>query len=159
MLQTHLPIFPNEVTNITSELAFKKEDGVVTYFNFSMPIFRHNENELATFRMITSQFCVNKNATQSQIARAFGVTLVSVKRWVKVYKEKGPKGFYEPRNTRGAVVLTAIKLQEAQDLLSKGIAVREIAKQLSLKANTISKAIRAGRLYCPAKKKKKKQPQ
>ena len=33
MIQTHLPIFPEGVTNITADLAFKKEQGIITYFN------------------------------------------------------------------------------------------------------------------------------
>jgi transposase len=153
MLQTLLPIFPCGITNITDELAVQKENGVVTYFNFSMPVFTHGENDVTTFRMITSQFCVNGNTTQAEIARAFGVSLISVKRSVKLYREQGPKGFYRPRNTRGATVLTSVVLKEVQDLLNQGLVVRNIAKQLKLKQNTIEKAIRVGRLQKPIKKK------
>ena len=32
MLQTQLPIFPDEVANIMPELAFKKEDGISSIF-------------------------------------------------------------------------------------------------------------------------------
>ena len=53
------------------------------YAHGSMPVFSHDKDDIQAFRMITSQFYVNGNATQSQIARAFGVTLVSVKRAVK----------------------------------------------------------------------------
>lgn len=154
MLQAKFPIFPESVTYITPDLAFKKENGTITYFNFSMPVFMHGENEINTFRMITSQFCVNGNATQAQISRAFGVTLISVKRAVSLYRKKGPKGFYEPRNTRGAAVLTEPVLNEIQTLLDKGDAVKEIAKNMELKPNTIDKAIRAGRLRVSSKKKK-----
>jgi hypothetical protein len=31
-----------------------------------LPVFSHAENDVATFRMITSQFCVNGTAKQSQ---------------------------------------------------------------------------------------------
>lgn len=154
MLQTKLPIFPEGITNITSDLAFKKENGRVTYFNFSMPVFVHGEEEYETFRMITSQFYVNGTATQAEISRAFGVTLVSVKRSVKIYKQYGPKGFYRPRNTRGAVVLTDKVLKEIQALLFEGETVKDIAEKLKLKQNTIDKAIRAGRLHKLTKKKK-----
>ena len=152
MLQTKLPIFPHGVTQITSDLAFKNETGRITYFNFSMPVFTHGENEIDTFRMITSQFCVNGNTTQAEISRAFGVTLISVKRSVKCYRTLGPKGFYQPRNTRGPAVLTESVLQSIQELLDNQVTVREIAKQLDLKSNTIDKAIRAGRLHNPVKK-------
>ena len=104
MPQLQLPMFPEGVTHITNQLAFKKEDGQVTYFNGHMPVFSHAESDIATFRMITSQFCATGHVKQSEIIRAFGVTSISVKRSVKTYREKGPKGFYAPRVTRGAAL-------------------------------------------------------
>ncbi len=53
MPQMQLPLFPEGVTHITADLAFKKENGIITYFNFSMPVFMHEANEAETFRMIT----------------------------------------------------------------------------------------------------------
>jgi len=88
MPQMQLPIFPDGVEHINAQLAFEKRNGQVTYFNGSMPVFIHDENDVATFRMITAQFCINGNATQAEIARAFGVTLISVKRAVKRYRER-----------------------------------------------------------------------
>ena len=152
MIQTHLPIFPEGVTNITADLAFKKEQGIITYFNFSMPVFTHAEEEIETFRMITSQFCVNGYVKQTDIIRTFGVTKISVKLALKLYREKGPRGFYEPRNTRGAAVLTGPVLKEIQQDLDQGLTVFEIAKNRALKSNTINKAIRANRLHKPLKK-------
>jgi hypothetical protein len=45
------------------------------------------------FRMITSQFCGHGGARQSDIIRVFGITPISVKHSVKIYRQKGPKGF------------------------------------------------------------------
>jgi hypothetical protein len=70
MPQIQLPIFPVGVTHITPLLAFSKQDGRVTYFNGSMPVFVHDEEDVASFRMITAQFCVNGNAKQADIVRA-----------------------------------------------------------------------------------------
>ena len=69
MPQLHLPMFPTGVTHITSELAFEKKDGCITYFNGHMPVFTHGEKDVATFRMITSQFCESGYAKQSDIIR------------------------------------------------------------------------------------------
>jgi hypothetical protein len=146
MPQLHLPLFPSGVTQITDELAFWKKDGAVTYFNGHLPVFTHPENDIATFRMITSQFCVNGRAKQSDIIRAFGVTSISVKRSVKIYREKGPKGFYAPRVTRGAAVLVKPVVAEAEELFAEGASEAEVAEKLQLKRNTLQKAIRAGRV-------------
>jgi len=153
MPQMHLPFFPDGVEHITSELAFEKKDARVTYFNGHMPVFLHAEDDIATFRMITAQFCINGNAKQADISRAFGVTLISVKRAVKLYREKGVAGFYEEPNRRGAAVLTEEVLKQAQGLLDEGLETSEVAEELAVKRNTLDKAIRAGRLHKPTKKK------
>jgi transposase-like protein len=154
MPQLQLPIFPEGVAHITPELAVQKADGQVTYFNGSMPVFGHAEQDVATFRMITSQFCVNGNAKQADIVRTFGVPAISVKRGVKRYREQGVRGFYAPRNTRGPAVLVGEVIDKAQQLLDEGQGVAEVAQQLGIKPNTLAKAARAGRVHVPAKKKR-----
>jgi hypothetical protein len=152
MPQLQLPIFPDGVTHITEQLAIMKRDGQVTYFNGHMPVFMHAETDVATFRMITSQFCVSGHVKQSDIIRTFGVTSISVKRSVKTYREKGPKGFYAPRVTRGAAVLVDDVVCEIEGLLAGGSSPAEVAKALGVKLNTIQKAMREGRIRAPIKK-------
>ena len=135
MPQLHLPMFPTGVTHITSELAFEKKDGCITYFNGHMPVFTHEESDIATFRMITSQFCESGYARQRDIIRAFGVTSISVKRSVKLYREKGTRGFYAPRVTRGAAGganLLRPFLQRVRRLLAHDFTCRTAASYLLL---------------------------
>jgi transposase-like protein len=153
MAQMHLPLFPDGMEHITSELVFEKRDGQVTYFNGHRPVFIHAEQDIRTFRMITAQFCINGSAKQADIARAFGVTLISVKRAVKLYREKGVSGFYEEPKRRGPAVLTAEVLHEAQRRFDEGLDISEVAEQLDVKRDTLAKAVRAGRLHKPTKKK------
>jgi hypothetical protein len=145
-----LPIFPAGVTEINDKLAFKKEDGVVTYFSATMPIFRHSETDLASFKMITSQFYVLDMAQQSEIVSAFAINAQLVKRAVKLFREKGPPGFFEPKKNRGPGVLTESVLMDAQSLLDQGMAPGSVAQQLGQKADTIRKAISSGRLHRPS---------
>ncbi len=152
MPQVQFPFFPEGVTHITPLLAFSKQDGQVTYFNGNMPVFIHDEDDLASFRMINAQFCVNGNAKQAQIGRAFGISKISLKRAVKLYREAGPKGFYTPRKRRGAAVLTSPVLADAQQLLDEGLETTEVADRLGIKRDTLSKAVRAARLHKPVKK-------
>ncbi len=153
MTQKRLPVFPEGVVQIGPTLACQKMDGQVTYFNGSMPVFVHGEHDIRTFRMIVAQFCINGNVKQADICRAFGVTTISVKRAVKLYREKGVAGFYEKRNPRGPAVLTKEVLKNAQEQFDEGLEISEVAEQLGLKSNTVAKAVRAGRLHKPVKKK------
>jgi hypothetical protein len=156
MPQIQLPVFPVGSTHITNELAVKKESRTVFYFNGSMPVFSHDEDDLASFRMITSQFCVNSHANQSDIVKVFGVTAISVKRSVELYCKEGPKGFYKPRETRGGPVLTPTILDHVQTYLNEGHNVAEIAQKCHVKKDTIKKAIQDGRLIKPTAAEEKK---
>ena len=146
MPQIQLPIFSSGITLITNELGYECRDGTVTYFVGQLPVFQHPEDDVATFRMITSQFVVNGNVRQVDISRAFGVPSISVKRAVSLYREKGAAGFYAPRRGRGASVLTPDVLETLQGLLDDGIPRAQAAHQFGLKPNTVAKAVRAGRL-------------
>ena len=153
MPQTQLPFFPEGVTQISDLLAFRVEDGRVTYFNGNMPVFIHDKGDTATFRMITAQFCANGNARQAEVARVFGIPKVTVKRAVKRYREEGPKGFYTPRKARGAAVLTPGVMAEAQRLLDEGLEPADVARRLDILPDTVLRPFaRAG---CASALKKK----
>jgi transposase len=78
-----------------------------------------------------------------------------VKRNVKRLKEEGSSKFFQKRKGRSAHVLTAGVIEKAQNLLNKGHNAAEVARRLDLKANTIRKAIQAGRLKKKEKIRKK----
>ena len=62
-------------------------------------------------------------------------------------------GFYEEPKRRGAAVLTTEVLEKAQELLDEGLETSAVAEQLGVKRDTLAKAIGAGRLHKPTKKK------
>lgn len=154
MPQMQLPIFPHGATEINVNLGFMREGEEVTYIYGHLPIFSHKVEDIKTFRLIISQLYLNGSAKQSEICRAFGVSKIFVKRSVKLYREKGSSGFYEEPRRRGAGVLTASVLEKVQQLLDEGESIPAISEQLKLKADTLRKAIRSGRLHLPVKKKK-----
>jgi transposase len=153
MAQRQLPVFPDGIIPITAQLSCGKQDGRVIYFHGALPVFSHAEADRSSFRMITAQFCVSGAAKQAEIVRAFRVTTISLKRAVKRYREQGPKGFYTPRPSRGAAVLTPAVLAQAQQLFDEGLETTAVAQRLGLKRDTLAKAVAAGRLHQPSKKK------
>jgi len=98
MPQTRLPIFPEAVELINNYIGVVKKEGRVYYFNGSMPVFQHSEDDYASFRLFTTQLVINGNVTQAEIVRAFGVSSSSVKRWVSKYREKGQEAFFSRSN-------------------------------------------------------------
>ena len=154
MPQTLLPVFPAEAIPINEIVSFCKRDGAVYYFHGCMPIFTHAEGDLKSFRLFASQLVVNGSCTQAELVRAFGVSSISMKRHVKKLQAGGSQAFFAARRKRQPRVLTAEVLLRAQALLAEGQARAAVAKALDIKLDTLSKAVRAGRLVEPSKKKR-----
>lgn len=146
MPQMWLPIFPKGSTDINNILAFVSDGENITYFNGMMPVFTHHKDDIESCRLILSQFYVNGNATQSEIIRALGIPPVTLKRAVKLFRKKGPKGFFEPQKRGGPRVLTPTVVEEINRLLNDDKSLDDIADQLGIKKGTILKGIQQGRV-------------
>ena len=152
MPQTLLPCFPPENTPINDLVSFCRREGSVYYFHGCLPVFTHAVEDLRSFRMFTSQLVVNGNCSQAEVVRAFGISSVSMKRYVKLYRAGGPPAFFKQPGRRGATVLTGAVSAQAQALLSAGVDRLAVARQLGLKPNTLAKAFHGGRLVEPKTK-------
>lgn len=151
MPQVQLPVFPHGSTLITPELACLRKENQVAYFNGHLPVFTHPADDLASFRLFTTQLIVNGTATQGQIARVFGVPVRTIKRCVKRYRERGASAFFTAAPKRQGHRLSAERLAQAQGMLEEGQPVPRISEQLGVLATTLHKAIDHGRLR-PVKK-------
>jgi hypothetical protein len=100
MPQLQLPIFQEGTHLITENLGYRREEREVSYLHGMMPVFIHDVEDTASFQMIVSQFYINGNARQVDIIKAFGIKPLALKRWVKKYREGGPKAFYIERRGR-----------------------------------------------------------
>src|ERR1035437_7136417 len=114
MPQLQLPMFPAGVTEINSQIAVQKEAGRGFYLHAHLPVFQHEEQDVRSFRMFTSQMIAGG----------------TVKRYVKVYRDHGSKGFYasQPRHS-SASVLKGPVLEQAQQLLDGARSVPEVAAE------------------------------
>lgn len=146
MPQVQLPIFPVGTTAITAELGFERREQQVVYRNGHLQVFTHGVDDLASFRFFTTQLIVNGTASQSQIAKAFGVPLRTVKRYCRQFRQQGAKAFFKPPVRRQGHRLTLELLAEVQRLLDQGQSVPTISQQTGLLATTLHKAIDQGRL-------------
>ncbi|MFH2129081.1 MAG: hypothetical protein ABIK68_01805, partial [bacterium] len=77
----------------------------------------------------------------------FGIPSITMKRAVKLYREKGPPGFFEkPKRVKKPRVMTPVVLKTAQSLLDEGKDRFETAKELGIKTDTFYRALRDGKL-------------
>jgi hypothetical protein len=129
-------------------IAVVKREGVVWYFNYDMPIYSHDEHDLASFRMITSSLCDKGHCKLVVIERVFKVTAISVKRALKQYRKQGIKSFYISKRPKVMPrVLHGEVLQQVQELLDAELTPRAIEDKIGIKADTIRNAIEDGRLH------------
>lgn len=156
MPQVQLPMFPAGCVEINRDLACRIEGDKVIYFNGHLPVFTHPKDDLASFRLFTSQLIVQGGATQGHIAKAFGVPLVASKRATKLFRERGSAGFFVLPPRREGTKLNAPKLEQSRGLLLAGQPLMVVSQQTGVLVDTLRKAIKAGRL--PAPKKKKPRP-
>jgi hypothetical protein len=152
LLQKLLPLFSSDVTLINRYIGFVNRDGFVYYFNGQMPLFRHEPNDLDSFKMFMAQLHVNGNVKQAEINRTFNLNPINMKRWTKKYIEGGAGSFY--RNGNGGSgnsgkprVLTESVIEKVQSLFDQGYSPSEVGVQLGLKADTLRKAIKSGKLH------------
>ena len=157
MPQVQLPLFPAGTTPLNDALAVACRDGQVTYYNGHLPVFTHAQDDLAAFRLFTSQLIVNGSASHGDIRRAFGLPKIAVQRAVNRYRAGGAAAFFVPPKPRVGRKLTPVVVPQVQGLLDQGELVPAISQVTGVLANTIRKAIRAGRLR-PATKKKNPPP-
>src|SRR6266542_5930191 len=111
MPQVQLPIFPAGSVEINRDLACRCEGDQVIYYHGHLPVFTHARNDLASFRLFTSQLIVQGSATQGHVAKAFGVPLIAIKRSTQLYRERGAAGFFVPKARREGAKLNAQKLE------------------------------------------------
>jgi prepilin-type processing-associated H-X9-DG protein len=149
-LQALLPLIPDGASSINDRISVIRENGRWAYFLGVAPIFDHPEEDRRSFRMFTAGLVCQGSCKQSEIVRTFRVSVNSVKRSVKKYREEGIASFFQPRKGRGATVLTDEVLAQAQGLLSCGSSRSEVAVQLGVRYDTLRKAINQGRLREPA---------
>ena len=147
MAQMQLPVFFEGTIPITNDVGYEKRDGRVYYFYGTMPVFSHALDDLDSFRMIMSQLYVNGNVTQSVLAQVFQIKPLSLKRWVKRYRQDGPGAFFKSRKGGSkARILTPDVLEKVQGRLNEGATISELSRELKLSYDVLRKAVSDGRL-------------
>lgn len=151
--QLRLPLYPDAPTHVSDAVSVVKRDGTVWWFHQGMPLGAHAADDVASFRQQSSMLCDGGACQLVEVERAFGVSAISVKRALKLYRAGGARAFFERKRTvREGPVMTAARVVEIQALIDRGLSDRQIGDHLGLKRDTIYRAVKAGRLHRPEKR-------
>lgn len=148
MGQQILPLYIEGESQINEKIHYEynKESATIYYYLYCHPLYSHEVKDRTSFQLVTAQLIVYGHCRNVEIVKAFGVSSISVKRAVKKYRTGGISAFVKKRATRGAKVLTDEMLLKAQKLLDEGESRTNVAQNLGIKSNTLSKGIQAGKL-------------
>ena len=149
--QLILPLIPSGATEINHHVCVWRSEDRWTYFLGDHPIYSHHPSDQQLFRLFTSMLIDTGACRQIEIITTFGVSKSSADRAVKLLRAEGTEGFFKKRKVRyGGTVLTAVKLEKAQQLLQQQCDRHEVAAEVDVPYDTLRKAISAGRLVVPA---------
>jgi len=94
MPQATLPLFTDDMTIVNFRLGVQKRDGIVYYFNGSLPFYQHLEKDRSSFKNILCQILSNNLATRSELSSAFQIPARSISRWLAEFKLGGGGSFF-----------------------------------------------------------------
>jgi len=150
MPQQILPLIPRGATEINGLVSVWRDVERWTYFMGTYPIYSHDKTDQHMFRLITSQMIESGACRQVDVTTTFGVSKSSVIRSVNKLRKGGAKAFFvQRRGRRGGKVLTPEVIKKAQSLLDQGYTRRDVSQELTVRYDTIRKAINDDRLREP----------
>ena len=128
-------------TYINASLWFVDQDGYRVVFRWHEPLYRVALTDTVHVRQVAVSLRQSKLATQAEIAKAFGHSEVTQRRWERRYEEDGLDGLRDKARPGGRPHLS--KGQEAfvRRWFKAGESNREMAKRLGVGEATIRRAL------------------
>ena len=145
-LQYRMPFLPNHADMVSEHLAVARQDGPVTFFDASGPIFicdAHDEGSLR-FAAVMLTNPVLGLATPSQMATVLGRHRSRVHEYRKRYQDGGAKALDVRR--RGPRGPTKFKGSVSPERRPASTWARKVAKLVGVNEKTIRNAVTEGRL-------------
>jgi transposase-like protein len=151
MKQGILPLIPSGASNIDGLFSVSRSATEVIWFQGCHPIRVHPVNDHASQRAMMAFLHEHGGVPQARLAQVLGVHANTVLASVRLYRQKGDAGFYEPTRVRGAEVMTADVIQRCNTLLREGQSRSEVAAAVGVRKCNIDKAIQQKRLPPPTR--------
>jgi len=129
-------------TSINGSVYFVERDGYRVVFHWEMPIYRVAVADVVHLREVAVNLRLSELATQEEIARAFGHTVITQSRWEHAFQKDGMEGLLPKRPSGRHPALD--KSQDA--LLRKWFRQKlsncEMAQRLSVDEATIRRTLK-----------------
>jgi transposase len=129
-------------TYINASLWFADHDGYRVVFRWHEPLYRVALNDTVHLRQVAVSLRQSELATQEEIARAFGHSVPTQRRWERRYQQHGLEGL-RPKSPPGR----SRELDKSQEAFVRkwfktGVSNREMARRLGVGEPTIRRTLK-----------------
>ena len=146
-MQLKLPLFPKETKLFNASFGVFCINKMVFYLHCGQPVGMHEEEDHNSFRHKIASFIDLGLCSQSEVVATLHVSVDSLRRSCKQYRQDGEASFFAPDKRKGKShkMLPAV-LQRVQAQLNEGKSVNSIAKEVGVREGTIRYCIETGKL-------------
>ena len=146
-MQLKLPLFPKETKLFNASFGVFSHEGTVFYLHCGQPVGMHEAEDHNSFRHKIASFIELGLCTQSEVASTLHVSIDSIRRSCKQYREIGEAAFFAPDGRKGkSHKMLPHVLERVQAQLNEGKSVNSIAKKEGVREGTIRYCIQTGKL-------------
>jgi transposase len=129
-------------TFINASLWMVDEDGHRVIFLRHEPTYRIALGDEVHVRMVAVNLRLSKLASQEEIAKAFGHSVATQRRWETRYQEQNIKGLERKRNPGRPPTLDATQVALVRRWFAQGVSNTEIARRVAMDESSIRKILK-----------------
>ena len=146
-LPAALPLQPPHATPISARLSMLRDGDRVVYFVHTDPVCSHTADHKLERNLCLARFALFGLATQSELARAHGISQSTVSRAVQRLQVQGELGFAPaPKPRRPDGIVDPAQLAQAARMLRSGLSLYRVAQQLGVSQSTLWRYTQQGLL-------------
>jgi len=127
---------------INGSLWMIDEDGHRVIFLRHEPIYRVALGDEVHVRMVAVNLRLSKLASQEEIAKAFGHSVATQRRWETRYQEENIEGLGRKRNPGRPPTLDATQVALVRRWFAEGVSNKEIGRRLAVDESTIRRLLK-----------------
>ena len=151
-IQHRILFLPQEAKNVSEHLAIARQEGRITFFDASGPIFSFREKDEGSLRFAAAMLTDPQLglAGVGQIARELGRHRSRIHEYRSRYQQGGAEALeVKRRGPRAPSKFKGILVARAQKFLNEGKSYRKVAQLVRVDEKTIRQAVREARLVRP----------
>lgn len=136
-------------TSINTFLWFVDRDGYRVVFCRHEPIYRVALDDVRHLRQVAVALRQSELATQEEIARAFGCSVATLRRWERRFQKDGLDGLDDQHSSGRPRRLTATQETCLRRWFAAGLSIAEMARRLGVSSTTVHRALHRLGLHRP----------